>query len=179
MVQMTQVEVDHGVPWCLLRELRSYNMPARNPTPAPRLIRTHPAPMAPDTNSVLPAEPVMFMPAIAVPVAVVMLIPLIPLIPLMLLMPLITSPLDIVIEASIDMPLMSDAMEEPLAATAAAAVGSLSHIIVTISAPDAEAVAEGFAVIPDCATAVDARARTVTAKTLECILDDMLRLLVD
>ncbi|KAF2629030.1 hypothetical protein BU25DRAFT_25772 [Macroventuria anomochaeta] len=154
----------------------SYSMPARNPIPAPMLMTIHPAPIAPGINSALPAEPVMFMPAIAVPVAVVMLMPLIPLIPLM---PLMTSPFDMVMEASIDMLLISVTMEEPLAATAAAAVGSLSHIIVTISAADAVAVADGFDVIPDCARARGAKARTATARILECILTNSILISVD
>lgn len=126
----------------------SYNAPARKPIPAPRLMTTQPRPMAPGDISILPAEPVMFMPAIAVPVAVVMLMPLIPLMPLILLM---TSPFDMVMEAPIDMPLMPEAMDEPLAAAAAAAaaVGSLSHIIVTTSAAEAVEVADGFDVMPD------------------------------
>lgn len=129
--------------------------------PAPRLIITHPAPMTPEATSVLPAAPVMFMPAIAVPVAVVMLMPLIPLIPL------ITSPFDMVIDASIDMPLM------PVALAVAPDVGSLSHIIVTTWLPDAVGVAEGAVVMPDCARASGATARAiVAAKMLECILVD-------
>lgn len=141
--------------------------------PAPRLITTQPTPMAPDASSILPADPVIFMPAIAVPVAAVMLIPLIP------LMPLMTSPFGIVMEASIDMPLMSAAMEESLAATAAALVGSLSHIIVTTSAPDAVGVADGSDVMPDCARATGARARTVAAKILDCISTDLSWFFVD
>lgn len=94
----------------------------------------------------------MFIPAIAVPVALVVLM-------LMPLMPVMTLPLDMVIEAPIDIPLMLEAIEEPLAASAAAAVGSLSHIIVTTSAPDAVAVADGFEVIPDCARARGASVR--------------------
>lgn len=143
----------------------NYSMPARKPIPAPRLITTQPAPIAPGTSSVLPAEPVMSMPAIAVPVAVVMLMPL------MLLIPVMTSPLDMVIEAPIDMPLMSEAIEEPLAATAAAAVGSLSHIIVTTSAPDV-AVADGFEVMSDCARTRGASARS--ARVVEYMLEDFL-----
>lgn len=149
---------------------KSYNAPARKPIPAPRLITTHPTPMAPGDSSVLPAEPVMFMPAIAVPVAVVMLMPLIPLILLM------TSPFDIVMEASIDMRLMSDAMEDPLAA--AAAVGSLSHIIVTTSALDAVEVADGFDVMPDWARARGAEAKTAAAKIWERMLVSLLLILM-
>ena len=150
-------------------------MPARNPIPAPRLITIHPAPIAEGIISVRAAEPVIFIPAIAVPVAVVMLMPLMPLIPLI---PLMTSPLDIVMETSIDISLMPGAIEEPVAATAAAAaVGSLSHIMVTTSAPDAVAVADGFDVMPDCARAIGASARSMrvlgAAKDLECILAEI------
>ena len=151
-------------------------MPARNPIPAPRLITIHPAPIAEGIISVRAAEPVIFIPAIAVPVAVVMLMPLMPLIPLI---PLMTSPLDIVMETSIDISLMPGAIEEPVAATAAAAaaVGSLSHIMVTTSAPDAVAVADGFDVMPDCARAIGASARSMrvlgAAKDLECILAEL------
>jgi hypothetical protein len=117
----------------------------------------------------------MFIPAIAVPVAVVMLIPLIPLMPLILLVAL---PFDMVMEAPIDMPLMPEAMEEPLAAAAAAAVGSLSHIIVTTLAPDAVEVADGFDVMPDCARARGAEAKTAAAKMLERILNGSLMILM-
>ncbi|KAF1361412.1 hypothetical protein EJ07DRAFT_176051 [Lizonia empirigonia] len=88
-----------------------------------------PAPKAPDINSVRPAEPVMFIPPVAEPVADVILIPLIPLVPLIRLIPLIS--LDMVIEVLMDMPLMPEVIEEPLVATTAAAAASLSHIIVT------------------------------------------------
>jgi hypothetical protein len=153
----------------------SYKAPARKPIPAPRLITTQPTPIAPGDISILPAEPVMFIPAIAVPVAVVMLIPLIPLMPLILLVAL---PFDMVMEAPIDMPLMPEAMEEPLAAAAAAAVGSLSHIIVTTLAPDAVEVADGFDVMPDCARARGAEAKTAAAKMLERILNGSLMILM-
>jgi hypothetical protein len=149
----------------------SYSVPARNPIPAPMLMTTQPTPIAPGDMSILPADPVMFMPAMAVPVAVVMLMPLIP------LMPLMTLPFDIVMEAPIDMPLIPAAIEEPLAAAAAAAaaaVGLLSHIIVTTSAADAVGVADGFDVMPDCARASGAEARTAAAKTLKCILNRVL-----
>jgi hypothetical protein len=156
---------NHGVSLKSLTSLSPvYSMPARNPIPAPRLITTHPTPIAPGISSVLPADPVMFMPAIAVPVGIVLPVMLMP------LMPLITWPLDIVIEASIDMPLMSFAMTEPLAATAAAAaaaVGSLSHIIVTTLSSDAAAVVDVMAVMPDCARARGASARRVRALSAE------------
>ena len=154
-------------------------MPARNPIPAPRLITIHPAPIAEGIISVRAAEPVIFIPAIAVPVAVVMLMPLMPLIPLIPLIALMALPLDMVMETSIDISLMPGAIEEPVAATAAAAaaVGSLSHIMVTTSAPDAVAVADGFDVMPDCARAIGASARSMrvlgAAKDLECILAEI------
>lgn len=139
--------------------------------PAPRLIITHPAPTALEDRSVLPAEPVMFIPAIAVPVAVVMLIPLMPLIPLM------TWPFDMVMESPIDIPRVPDITVEPLAA--APAVVSLPHIMVTTFAEDV-GVPDGAVVMPDCARARGAAARTVAAKILECIVYDMFeRFVVD
>lgn len=145
----------------------SYNAPARNPTPAPRLITIHPTPMAPGANSVLPAAPVMFMPAIAVPVAVVMLMPLMPLIPLIPLIALMTLPSDMVIEAAA----LPASLDAPLVA-AAPAVGLLSHIMVT-TMPDAEEVADGALVTLDCARARGAAARRVAARVLKCILLDL------
>lgn len=135
-------------------------MPAKNPMPAPRPMTIQPAPKAPDINSVRPAEPVMFIPPVAEPVADVMLIPLIPFIRLIPLIPLIS--LDMVIEVLMDMPLIPEVIEEPLVATTAAAVGSLSHIIVTTSAAD------GFGVVSDCARARGTSARK--ARDLEYIL---------
>lgn len=97
---------------------------------------------------------------VAEPVADVMLIPLIPFIPLIPLIPLIS--LDMVIEVLMDMPLIPEVIEEPLVATTAAAVGSLSHIIVTTSAAD------GFGVVSDCARTRGTSARK--ARDLEYIL---------
>lgn len=139
-----------------------YNAPARKPAAAPRLITIHPTPIAPGANSVRPAEPVMFMPAIAEPVAVVMLMPLMLLIPLIPLIALMALPLDMVIEASA----LPAAFDAPLV-VAAPGVGLLSHIMVT-TMPDE--VADGALVTADCARARGAAARRVVARVLKCIL---------
>jgi hypothetical protein len=137
-------------------------MPARKPTPAPKLTTTHPAPIC---ASILEADAVMFIPPIAVPVAIAAC-------------PLTLIPVFIVIEGSIDM-LMLMSMSIPsmdLEPLCAADVGMLSHIIVTTSLPAAVAVAVADAedFMPDCARANGAKARRVrvlrAARALGCMV---------
>lgn len=141
-----------------------YNIPARKPTPAPKLTTTHPAPRC---ASILEAEAVMLTPPTALPVAIAAT-------------PLRLMPVFIVIEGSIDMSMpmlmLISISSMDLAPLCAAEVGVLSHIIVTTFSPDAVAVAVADAedFMPDCARASGAKARRVrvlrAARALGCMV---------
>jgi hypothetical protein len=153
-------------------------MPARKPTPAPKLTTTHPAPIC---ASILEADPDIGIPPIAVPVAMAAC-PL-TLVPVFV----ISEPIDMAMPFSMDMPVSMDISESIdmlmsvlpfLASPPAADVGKLSHIMVTTSS--AAAAATGVAVVSaedflaDCARAVGAKARSVrtlrAARALACMV---------
>jgi hypothetical protein len=147
-------------------------MPARKPTPAPKLTTTHPTPIC---ASILEADPDIDIPSIAVPVAIAAC-------PLTL-MPVfvISEPIDMSMPVSIDIAESIDMLMSVLpflASPPAADVGKLSHIMVTTSS--AAAAATGVAVVsaedflPDCARAAGAKARSVrtlrAARALACMV---------
>ncbi|KAH7072012.1 hypothetical protein BKA63DRAFT_516783 [Paraphoma chrysanthemicola] len=148
----------------MLKQKGFYSIPAKKPTPTPIPITIIPTPQAPPPSDRVPA-PVMFMPAIIVPV------PDIPLMPLIAMPDGIdmTEPSDMVMSTS--MVAEADMLIVVEVDNARAATGSLAHSIVT-AGRDGVAIGTifGGGVMLVCASVDEATARMTSVEEAEkCI----------